>query len=122
MSFTLEKTFRFEAGHILSHHDGKCRFPHGHSYVLTIRIRSDQLQSSGPKKNMVIDFSDLSTVAGEMINNYFDHHWLNDTLETDAPTVEYIAKWIFDYLHPKLPNLHSVTLHETATSSVTYSQ
>lgn len=119
--YEIEKSFHFEAGHILEHHDGKCSHPHGHSYILTVRIRSDTLIKTGPKQNMVIDFYDISTAVKPMIEQYFDHHWINDTLNTEAPTVEFISKWIYDYLKPKLPLLSSVTLQETASSRITYS-
>jgi 6-pyruvoyltetrahydropterin/6-carboxytetrahydropterin synthase len=118
--YSLEKKFTFEAGHSLLYHDGQCRDPHGHSYGLTIEIRSDQLHQEGPKKNMVCDFADLSKVVKPMIFEYLDHKWLNDTLECDSPTAEFIAKWIFDYLKPKLPHLYSVSVHETATSRATW--
>lgn len=118
--FILEKTFKFEAAHVLTHHDGKCARPHGHSYVCTLSFLGDQLQSQGPKQNMLIDFQDISTVVKPMINTYFDHYNLNETLDSDSPTSEFIARWIYNYLSPKLPLLHSVTLKETTSSSVTY--
>lgn len=120
--FKIEKTFTFEAGHTLDHHDGHCRHPHGHSYILTVQLESPSLVADGPKRNMVIDFADISTVVIPMIDQYFDHCWLNDTLETDSPTVEFMAQWIFRYLKPKLPSLTAVSLNETATSKVTYRQ
>jgi len=118
--FEIEKKFRFEAGHQLIHHDGQCSEPHGHSYVLLVTIRSDHIEPKGPKKNMVMDFNDISNVVKPMIDKYLDHKWLNDTLGTDSPTAEFIAKWIFDYLNDPLPNLDHVTLYETETSRVTY--
>lgn len=118
--FQLEKIFHFEAGHQLVHHDGKCSHPHGHSYTLRVRIKSSTLQESGPKKNMVIDFSDISKIVKKMIIDYFDHKWVNDTLCTDSPTTEFIAKWIYDHLKEKLPNLDSISISETHSSSVTY--
>ena len=120
MIFELEKTFRFEAGHQLVHHDGKCRNPHGHSYILSVIVRSVELVGSGPKTNMVIDFSDLSAIVAPMIEKYFDHKWINDTLQNESATVEFMAKWIFEYLEPLLPSLYAITLHETHTSKVTY--
>ena len=120
--FALEKTFHFEAGHSLKHHDGKCREPHGHSYILTIHIEGKGLVPSGPKTNMVMDFTDISTVVKPMIDEYFDHHWLNDTLQTDSPTVEFMTRWIYQYLKPRLQHLHAISLNETATSKVTYSE
>jgi len=118
--FELEKTFNFEGGHVLTHHDGKCSCPHGHSYVLIVKIRGSNLTSSGPKKNMLIDFGEISKAVLPMIEKYFDHHWINDTLNTDSPTSEYIAKWIFDHLSPMLPGLYAITLQETEKSKVTY--
>ncbi len=118
--FEIEKIFRFEAGHSLVHHDGKCKDPHGHSYQLIVHLTSPTLTAEGSKKNMVIDFSDISAVVKPMIDKYFDHKWMNESLGTDSPTVEYMAKWIFDYLIPHLPLLTAVTLYETATSKATY--
>lgn len=118
--FHIEKTFYFEAGHVLVHHDGKCAEPHGHSYVLTVHLRSEILHSDGPKKNMIIDFQDISSIVKPMIFEYLDHKWLNTSLENDSTTAEFIAKWIFDHLKPKLPYLFAVTLFETATSKVYY--
>ena len=120
--FEIEKIFRFEAGHCLHHHDGQCSQPHGHSYVLSVIIRAKDLVASGPKKNMVVDFGDLSESVKPMIDNYFEHKWLNDTLETDSPTAEYIAKWIYNHLKPGIPNLYSISLYETASSRATYTE
>ncbi len=120
MPFEIEKTFRFEAGHSLVHHDGKCRNPHGHSYTFQVLLSADSLITSGPKTNMVIDFYDISTVVKPMIEEYLDHQWLNDTLKTDSSTAEFIAKWIYDYLKPRLSGLQAVTVWETVTAKVTY--
>lgn len=118
--YELEKSFTFEAGHVLKEHDGKCSGPHGHSYVITIKLRGNELAVSGPKKGMLMDFGDISKIAKPMIKEYFDHKWINDTLKTDFPTVEYIAKWIYEYLKPFLPLLYSIAVQETNTSRVTY--
>lgn len=120
--FELEKEFRFEAGHQLCHHDGKCSRPHGHSYKLVVKIRNHFLISEGPKKNMVVDFDDISRQVKPLIESHLDHHWLNDTLNSDSPTAEFIAEWVFNYLKPKIPNLFSITIYETATAKATYSE
>lgn len=120
--FCIEKIFHFEAGHCLMHHDGKCSHPHGHSYVLIVKICDKRLGEEGSKKNMVIDFDEVSKTVQPMIDQYFDHCWLNDTLSTDSPTAEYIAQWIFRYLKPSMPNLAEITIQETATAKVTYSE
>jgi 6-pyruvoyltetrahydropterin/6-carboxytetrahydropterin synthase len=120
--FEIEKTFSFEAGHTLELHDGKCSQPHGHSYILKVRVRSESLQESGPKKNMVIDFRDISSLVKPMIKEHLDHKWLNNTLETDSPTAEAISQWIYNFLKPNLPHLYSITLFETPTSMVVYTE
>lgn len=104
------------------HHDGACKDPHGHSYTLEVQVKNDSLIPEGPKKNMVIDFHHISDIVDPMIESYLDHKWLNNTLETDSPTSEFIARWIYRYLKGKLPGLHKVTLSETSTSKVIYSE
>ena len=118
--FEVEKTFHFESGHSLEHHDGKCKEPHGHSYILTVTLRTSKLIESGPKKNMVIDFDDIGKIVKPMIEQSLDHRWLNTTLKTDSPTAEFIAKWIYDYLEPKLNDLYMITVHETSTAKAIY--
>ena len=118
--FEIEKTYYFEAGHVLCHHEEKCSQPHGHSYVMKIKLRQEKLQSSGSQTNMVVDFYQISQAVKPMIEDYLDHRWLNDTLQTDSPTAEFIACWIFHHLEPFLPGLYSVTIFETPTCSASY--
>lgn len=118
--FEVEKIFTFEAGHVLHQHDGICSRPHGHSYVLKVAVRKEQLLSTGPQQGMVVDFHQIRSVVNPMLDDFFDHHWLNDTLKMESPTAESIAKWIFDYLYLKIDGLYRVTICETATSSASY--
>lgn len=104
------------------YHDGACSEPHGHSYTLEIHIISDELVEAGPKKNMVVDFHQISDVVNPMIETYLDHKWLNDTLETDSPTSEFIARWVYRKLKNKLPGLNLVSVSETTTSQAIYSE
>jgi len=120
--FEIEKSFTFEAGHTLRHHLGACSKPHGHSYEVTITLQKKELHQEGSKKNMVEDFATISEAAKSMLETYLDHCWLNDTLQTDSPTAEFIAKWIFDHLESKLEGLKAVKVKETAKSSACYSR
>src|SRR5438270_11809132 len=110
--FEITKSFRFEAGHSLKYHNGRCREPHGHSFVLEVHLKGDKLNDTGPNKNMMFDFIDIGDIVKPMIETYFDHKWLNESLNCDSPTVEFMVKWIYNHLKPSLPYLHSVTLHE----------
>lgn len=118
--FEVSKTFRFEAGHELSFHDGKCVSPHGHSYAVTITVRSSTLVSSGPKQQMVLDFQEISHIVTPMIEEFFDHKYLNETLKTESPTAEFIAKWIYDYVKKRIPQLYKVSVSETEKTTAAY--
>lgn len=118
--YTLTKSFKFEASHILHHHDGKCARLHGHSYTLTVELSSQTLQRTGSETNMVTDFGRISTSVKKLLLSHLDHHHLNDSLQTDSPTAEFIAAWCFKMLKPALPQLCAVTIQETMTSSATF--
>ncbi len=118
--FELQKTFRFEASHVLTHHDGKCSRLHGHSYEMTLIFRGQELQKEGPQKHMLIDFNDISKAVHPLIKSHLDHHFLNETLQTDSPTAEFIAVWIYNQLQSKFTSLYAVCIKETSSSSVTY--
>lgn len=121
MPFELRKSFAFEASHVLAHHGGKCARLHGHSYVVTLVVRGAPLGRSGPSKNMLQDFSAISAAAKDVVASHLDHRHLNDSLGTDSPTAEYIARWIFRRLAPRIgPRLAEVELRETATAVVVY--
>lgn len=121
MPFELRKSFAFEASHVLAQHGGKCARLHGHSYVLTLVLRGVPLHRSGPSKNMLLDFNAISAAAKGVVASHLDHHHLNDSLGTDSPTAEYIARWVFRRLAPRIgPRLAEVELRETATAVVVY--
>lgn len=73
-------------GHRLMHHEGKCRFLHGHNYLVEVSLRGP-LNDTG----MVIDFNDMKGKM-KVLFNIFDHAmclfegdpWLRDlkTLRT----------------------------------------
>lgn len=118
--FEIRKSFTFEASHQLTHHDGKCARLHGHSYSLTIELTGPTLKESGPQKNMLADFSLIALPVKKVIASHLDHHHLNDSLQTDSPTAEFIARWLYHHLLPALPLLTAVTVCETATCSATF--
>ena len=124
-AWTLKKMFRFEASHQLMKHDGKCARLHGHSWRGEIEVKSHYLTGEGPKENMVVDFGDLKVVVRE-IEDLLDHRHLNEVLRTDMPTSEFVARWIFDKVRPKLSDGHfwleSVGIEETCTSRCVYTE
>jgi 6-pyruvoyltetrahydropterin/6-carboxytetrahydropterin synthase len=120
--FKLSKSFSFEASHQLIHHDGKCARLHGHSWKGELIVEGSTLVADGAKENMLIDYGDLSAVIKPIVEKYLDHHHLNNTLQTEMPTSEFIAKWIYKMVKPQLPLLVAVIIQETCTSRCEYSR
>jgi len=116
----LHKDFRFEAAHKLEHHDGKCRRLHGHSWKMTITLCGDELIREGPKQGMLVDYGDIKAIVDPIVEQYLDHHYLNETLGMSTPTSENIAIWLWgnlasvlDYCHL---SLYEIIIEETCTA------
>lgn len=123
MTFVLAKEFRFEAAHHLPHHDGKCRRLHGHSWVGRVYVRGEELIESGCKQGMVIDYGDIKQYLTPIVEDFLDHHYLNETLGLENPTSEAIAQWIYDRLASDgLPGIIGVLIEETCTSKCFYTR
>ena len=118
--YKLEKEIKFEAAHILPHHDGKCGRLHGHSWRALLILESATLHTEGPKAGMVCDFGDVSKAATALPDDVLDHHHLNETTGLENPTSEALASYIFEKLKPSLPLLAAVRVCETCTSSYAY--
>lgn len=133
----LTKEFTFEMAHILEGYDGPCRNVHGHSYRLLVTvIGSPNTDTADPKLGMVMDFGQLKKIVRTKIVDRFDHVLL---VKSDSellkqcnmlslgkiepvdyqPTCENLLIHIADLISVELPKnirLHSLKLHETATS------
>jgi 6-pyruvoyltetrahydropterin/6-carboxytetrahydropterin synthase len=120
--YTIERSFSFAAGHCLTNGVGMCSRLHGHTFTLRIILQAETLHTSGPQKNMIMDLEQLHALTKPMLDTYFEHRWLNETLETDAPTLEFCARWIYNYLHPQLPHLHRIELTEDGTCTASYQE
>lgn len=120
-TWLIYKEFRFEAAHKLPHHDGKCRRLHGHSWLGRVYVKSNQLIAKGSKQGMVMDFGDLKAYLQPLLDDYLDHHYLNETTGLENPTSEAIAEWLFQQLAAiPVPGLYAVEIRETCTSGAYY--
>jgi 6-pyruvoyltetrahydropterin/6-carboxytetrahydropterin synthase len=118
-TWTLAKTFTFEASHRLPLHDGPCARLHGHSWRGRLIIQGTTLQARGPQTAMLRDYGDLSqAITGLLLQ--LDHQHLNDTLDLEHPTSEVIAAWIYDRVKPWLDELIAVEIEETCTAWCRY--
>jgi len=68
--YSIEKRFKFECSHRLSHldYDSPCKNLHGHSYKVFVKIESTELDKNG----MVIDFTKLKPFQ-KFLDDYYDH-------------------------------------------------
>jgi 6-pyruvoyltetrahydropterin/6-carboxytetrahydropterin synthase len=115
------KEFRFEAAHTLPNHDGKCRRLHGHSWVGRVYLQGEKLIETGSKQGMIMDYGDIKKYLKPLLDDFLDHHYLNETTGLTNPTSEELAKWIFERLEEaNLPGLYAVEIRETCTSGARY--
>lgn len=113
----LEKDFRFEAAHRLPHvpEGHKCARMHGHSFVVTVRVRGHVDAHTG----FVVDYAEL-TRAWAPLHELLDHRLLNDVPGLENPTSEVLAHFITARIVvPPPAMLWSITVHETCTSRCT---
>lgn len=110
------RRFRFEAAHRLPNvrEDHKCGRMHGHGFdvVLHANQEIDNL-------DMGVDFDYLSACWAPL-RAELNYACLNDIRGLENPTSEILAAWIWDRIHPNLPQLSSVTVYETATAGCHY--
>jgi 6-pyruvoyltetrahydropterin/6-carboxytetrahydropterin synthase len=107
------KEFTFEAAHHLAanveagHAYGRL---HGHSYRAEIHLRGEP----DPATGWIVDFAVLDR-AIEEIRERLDHNYLNDVAGLERPTLETIARWIYERLKPTLPQLHRIVVRRGAS-------
>jgi 6-pyruvoyltetrahydropterin/6-carboxytetrahydropterin synthase len=130
--YSVTKRIDFCYGHRLLDYDGICKHPHGHNAVAEIEVRTDTLDS----RNMVVDFGDMKRLIKGWIDRELDHKMIlrhDDPLVTSLqalgepiyltdsnPTVERIARLIFDVSREHGLDVSRVTVWETPTSWATY--
>jgi 6-pyruvoyltetrahydropterin/6-carboxytetrahydropterin synthase len=131
--YLVTKRIDFCYGHRLLDYDGICKHPHGHNAVVEVDVRTDLLDS----RNMVADFSDIKRLVKGWIDRELDHKMIlrhDDPLvaplealgepiyKVDSnPTVERIAKLIFDKSREQGLDIVAVRVWETPTSYAAYS-
>lgn len=111
------KEFVIEAAHRLPQVPvgHKCARLHGHSFRITIAVSGPVGETTG----WVMDFADLKDAFRPLFLE-LDHNYLNEIPGLENPTSEVLARWIWQRLKPRLPQLSRVTVNETCTSGCTY--
>ncbi len=131
--YSVTKRIDFCYGHRLLDYNGVCKHPHGHNAVAEIDVRSGSLDD----RNMVVDFSDIKRVIKGWIDAELDHQMIlrhDDPLVEPLrklgepifivdtnPTVEHLAKLIYDFAKSQGFPVEVVRVWETPTSYASYS-
>ena len=132
--YSVTKRIDFCYGHRLLDYDGVCKHPHGHNAVAEIEVRTGTLDA----RNMVCDFSDIKRVVKGWIDRELDHRMLlrsDDPLVKalqqlgepvylldSNPTVERIARLIYEHARGQGLPVMRVTVWETPTSFAAYGE
>ena len=69
----------FDSGHRLLHYDGKCAFPHGHTYRAEVFLSAAGLNALG----LVYDFTDLKDRIKRWVDANWDHAFLVNSRDTE---------------------------------------
>lgn len=132
--YLVTKRIEFCYGHRLLDYGGICKHPHGHNAIVEVDVRTDRLD----ERNMVADFSDIKRLVKGWIDRELDHKMIlrhDDplvaplralgepvfTLESN-PTVERIAKLIFEMSRDCGLDIAAVRVWETPSSFATYAE
>lgn len=115
-TLSVTKRFMFCYGHFLKDHKKKCKNLHGHNSNLEVEVEGGGIKNTD-YPNMIIDFSELKKIVEKEVVDVLDHQFLNDVLNTDYPTVEYITVWVVKKLKPIFgDSLIRVSVSETDDS------
>ena len=74
---TITRKLEFDAGHRIPDHSSQCRNLHGHRYTLEITLTGNVNAQDGASDNgMIMDFSDVKTLAKSALVDVWDHAFL----------------------------------------------
>jgi 6-pyruvoyltetrahydropterin/6-carboxytetrahydropterin synthase len=130
--YSVTKRIEFCYGHRLLDYDGVCAHPHGHNAIAEIEVRRAELDG----RNMVVDFSDIKRLVKAWVDRELDHKMIlrqDDPLVAPLralgepmylldsnPTVERIARLLYDVSREQGLDVSRVTVWETPSSWSTY--
>ncbi|MDD5176306.1 MAG: 6-carboxytetrahydropterin synthase QueD [Sterolibacterium sp.] len=73
----ITRRLEFDAGHRIPDHQSQCRHLHGHRYAIEITLSGDIIQAGGqPMNGMVMDFSEIKSLAKQHLVDAWDHAFL----------------------------------------------
>ena len=83
------RRLEFDAGHRIPDHKSQCRHLHGHRYALEVTLAGEIIQQPGdPANGMVMDFSEIKSLAQQHLVDHWDHSFL--VYAGDLPVVAFL--------------------------------
>lgn len=116
MNVTVMRRIRFNAGHRLLGHEGKCANFHGHNYVADVFVSGTSVDSVG----RLIDFARLKDLLKGWVDEHWDHGFILGEADAngiaairmveptkyfllpDNPTAENMARYLLETVCPLL--------------------
>ena len=117
MTTAIFREFSFEAAHRLPNvpEGHKCRRLHGHSFKVEVHVTG----TVDPGTGWIMDFGEIKA-AFRPLEEQLDHNYLNEIAGLENPTSENLARWVWQHLRPRLPQLSRIVVRETCTSGCVY--
>lgn len=114
--YKISKQFAFSASHILEGLPGDhpCGRMHGHNYIVTVHLKSHELNSVG----FVKDYRELAAIK-QFIDDKLDHRHLNDVFDIN-PTAENLACTLYNIFVEWIPQIYAIEVSETAKTTAIY--
>ena len=85
----ITRRLEFDAGHRIPDHKSQCRHLHGHRYAIEITLSGHIIQQAGDAANgMVMDFSEVKSLAKTHLVDEWDHAFL--VFSGDTAVVQFL--------------------------------
>ena len=125
---TATRRFTFDSMHVLPNHPGKCRRPHGHTYILEVTVVAVDTKVAHDlwkHQGYFIDFGDLKNMIKAVLESW-DHYDLGN--QDEYPTAERLILKLWRQIEkefcrgegPCPCDLVTLKLHETPNNWVEY--
>ncbi len=86
----ITRRLEFDAGHRIPDHKSQCRHLHGHRYAIEITLTGSVIDRAGdPANGMVMDFSEVKSLAKAHVVDLWDHAFL--VYRGDRAVVDFLA-------------------------------
>lgn len=138
--YTLQTSASFDSAHFLKGYEGKCSNIHGHRWKVEVTVASEEVESEGQTRGMVVDFKTLKNDLKDLTNE-LDHKLIIEEGSLKAktkealleeefsivelpfrPTAENLAKYIYEEMEEKDYMVVLVKVYETPNNCAGYSR